>query len=215
MWAISASPLVFTATIMNCSAPPPPPHPTCDLSLVTQLSLKTCTRDVNFGCVSNVAEMWVADGCRGVFACDGMNVTCDAMGGGNNTCACAPPSPDVTCTPWLSPLQQEILLNTEILAVNQDVTPQGRPVAGANPAAGAWARALSDGSVGVALFNGLDAPASLSVDFGACGWPAGTAADVRDLWAHADLGVFTGRYPASGGVPVAPHATRMLRVTKA
>ena len=38
---------------------------------------------------------------------------------------------------------------------------------------------------------------------------------MRDLWAKKTLGVFDGRYPASGGVTVAPHEAKMLRVTPA
>ena len=45
--------------------------------------------------------------------------------------------------------------------------------------------------------------------------PATQRATVRDLWAKKTLGVFDGRYPASGGVTVAPHEAKMLRVTPA
>ena len=39
---------------------------------------------------------------------------------------------------------------------------------------------------------------------------AGTArAAVRDLWAHADLGTFTGAYTASA---IAPHESRVLKI---
>jgi alpha-galactosidase len=65
------------------------------------------------------------------------------------------------------------------------------------------------------LYNEGDASISLAVDFAALGWPAGTKAAVRDLWEHKDLGDFTGRYPASGNVTVAPHNTVMLRITPA
>ena len=36
----------------------------------------------------------------------------------------------VTCAPTITDLQREILLNKEVLEINQDVTPQGRPVVG-------------------------------------------------------------------------------------
>ena len=100
----------------------------------------------------------------------------------------------------------------QVLAVNQDVTPQGRPLQAGDLSV--WARMLSDGSAAVALYNQGDFPATLSVSFAALGWPATAAAAVRDLWAHADLGVFTGRYPASGGVSVAPHETHLVRLTQ-
>ena len=77
-----------------------------------------------------------------------------------------------------------------------------------------WARMLSDGSAAVALYNENDVPAQLAVKFADLGWPSGTKAAVRELWAHADLGVFTDAYPATGAVTVAPHESRMLRLTK-
>jgi hypothetical protein len=54
----------------------------------------------------------------------------------------------------------------------------------------------------------------LGFKFSSVGWPAGTAAHVRDLWAHADLGTFTDAYPQTGAVTVAPHETQVFRVTK-
>ena len=49
----------------------------------------------------------------------------------------------------------------------------------------------------------------------ALGAGGGIKATVRDLWAKKTLGVFDGRYPTSGGVTVAPHEAKMLRVTPA
>lgn len=145
MWAISASPLIFTSPIMNC--------------------------------------------------------TSNATGG-------------VACVPWISDVQREILFNDEVIAINQDVTPQGRPVADGDLSV--WARALSDGSAAVSLYNQDDAPAKLAVSFASLGWPAGTTAAVRDLWAHEDMGSFTDRYPAAGTfVTVPPHGTHVVRITPA
>jgi alpha-galactosidase len=96
--------------------------------------------------------------------------------------------------------------------VNQDVTPQGTPVTLGDLTV--WARMLSDGSAAVALYNQEDAPATLAVTFASLGWPAGTSAAVRDLWAHSDAGVFTDRYPTTGGITVAPHETHLVRITK-
>ena len=74
---------------------------------------------------------------------------------------------------------------------------------------------LSDGSAAVALYNENDAPMELFVSFADLGWAAGTSAAARDLWAHADLGTFTDRYPAAGNTrTVAPHESVMLRLTK-
>jgi hypothetical protein len=218
MWALSASPLQITTTIMNCTGPPPPPPaPTCAVALQRQLSLAPCTLGASFGCGADNRSVYTDAGCRGVFTAAGVPtpVTCNVNGTGRHECPFAPPAPpapgSVTCKAWLSDLQREILLNTEVLQVNQDVTPQGRPVVDGDLTV--WARTLSDASIAVALYNEDDAPATLSVDFGSLGWPAGTAARARDLWAHADLGVFTGRYPATGGVTVAPHEAHMVRLT--
>lgn len=75
-----------------------------------------------------------------------------------------------------------------------------------------WARALSDGAFAVALYNEDNQPKDLRVSFGALGAGFETAA-VRDLWARKDLGVFGGGYPAEGGISVAAHETKLLKVT--
>ena len=49
----------------------------------------------------------------------------------------------VTCAPTITDLQREILLNKEVLEINQDVTPQGRPVVGDGKSSlKYWARLL-------------------------------------------------------------------------
>ena len=132
------------------------------------------------------------------------------------------------CRPSLTPLQKEILLNTEAIAINQDVTPAGKllaapaapvcppPADGATAAAMVYARNLSDGSVAVALYNPEDAAVDGSIDFAQLGWSETTTAEVRDLWAHASRGTATGRYPdaaACGSVEVGAHETVLLRLT--
>ena len=210
MWAISASPILFTSPIMNCSAAPAPPAPSCNVTLKAQHSTTACTLGKSYGCWAENQTMWTSGGCRGEFTCDGTDVVCDVDGNGVHSCPCGPAA-NVTCVPWISDVQREVLFNAEVIAVNQDVTPQGRPLVDGNLAV--WARHLSDGSVAVALYNENDATASLSVSFAALGWPSGTTATARDLWAHADLGSFTDNYPATGGVSVAPHETHVVRLT--
>ena len=107
-----------------------------------------------------------------------------------------------------------------MLAINQDVTAAGQHIPQSYPTppptavvARVYARALSDGSVAVAFYNREDATSSAHVDFSKLGWPAGTIAAARDLWAHKDLGEFTDRFPASGDADVEPHATMLLRLT--
>ena len=139
MWAISASPLVVTTPIMNCSYASPVP------------------------------------------------------------------SPDVKCEPWISDLQKEILFNDEIIAINQDVTPQGRPISDSDISV--WARKLTGGDVAVALYNEDDEVKSIGFTLADVGM---AAAYVRDLWRHEDLGTFHESFPA---MQVAPHAATMLRLT--
>ena len=181
------------------------------LALFLQHSNAACTLGSSFGCWAANQTMWTSNGCRGDFTCDGRDVVCDVNSTGTHACACV--GANVTCVPWISDVQREILFNDEVIAINQDVTPQGRPVVDGDLTV--WARMLSDGSAAVALYNAKDTPASLSVAFSSLGWAAGTSGTVRDLWAHADLGAFTDRYPTTGGVAVAPHETHVVRITRA
>merc|ERR1712146_582354 len=150
------------------------------------------------------------DGCRGEFMCNGIPTSCNVMGDGTHDCFCGKPGP-AKCVPWISDLQKEILFNDDVIAINQDVTPQGRPVKDGDLTV--WTRNLSDGSVAVALYNEEDAGQTIGFDAETIGWPAGTAFTARDLWQHKDLGKFSnGIFPAKN---VQPHETVALRVKKA
>eukprot|EP00658_Telonema_sp_P-2_P058724 TRINITY_DN4726_c0_g1_i4.p1 TRINITY_DN4726_c0_g1~~TRINITY_DN4726_c0_g1_i4.p1 ORF type:complete len:401 (-),score=73.61 TRINITY_DN4726_c0_g1_i4:40-1242(-) len=90
MWSISASPLVVTTPIMNCTpgnvsktAPwsSVQDSSSCRIVVKTQLSKATCTKDTSFGCTGN-GGMWTDDGCRGTFLVDGQQVVCDQDGVG-------------------------------------------------------------------------------------------------------------------------------------
>lgn len=211
MWAISASPLQFTSPIMNCSGPAAPAGG-CSATVVTQYSHEPCTNGVTFGCAADGVTMWTANGCRADFTCNNFDVVANTTGGANTSFACYDNS-QVTCTGWITDLQKQILLNTEVIAINQDVTPQGTPVNGAADLT-VWARMLSDGSAAVALYNQEDTIQTISVQFSSLGWTTGTTAAARDLWTHEDLGLFTDRYPSSGGVAVPAHGTHLIRLTK-
>eukprot|EP01048_Picozoa_sp_COSAG05_P010064 COSAG05_NODE_866_length_6876_cov_11.223255_7_plen_276_part_00 len=183
MWAILASPLLFTTPIMNCTAASsstvaaaatdstvaavavavPSPSPVC--TCTKQLSTKAeCIEGKSFGCLPN-GSMW-AVGCRGMFTCDGVaGVKCDVNMPDpprNHTCKCRaspspspspspphhhPSSPPMTpkhCKAYLNEVQQTVLLNKELIAVNQDVTPQGFPTVAGDSSV--WARNLSGSS---------------------------------------------------------------------
>ena len=94
------------------------------------------------------------------------------------------------------------------LAVNQDTTPQGRPVVDGELRI--WARNLSDGTKAVALLNLEYAPQPIELRFAALGWGS-ERVRVRDLWAHTDNGSATG---GLGPITVEPHGTVMLRLSK-
>ena len=105
IWAISASPLVVTTPIMNCSAGyvSDVPHPnwgteledstSCTISLKKQFSNAECTLGTSFGCFDGNHSMWTDHGCRGQFVVDGATVLCDTDGSGRHYCG------QVACTP--------------------------------------------------------------------------------------------------------------------
>ena len=72
-------------------------------------------------------------------------------------------------------------------------------------------------ALGIVLLSGIFGALGVAVtDPRPQGAPGVTKASVRDLWAHADLGVFDGAYPAKGSTrSVAAHATVLLRLTPA
>jgi len=117
------------------------------------------------------------------------------------------------CRPSITDLQKEILFNTEVIAVNQDVTAAGRLLANnsKNGDALIYGRNLTGGDVAVAMYNPLDSTLEGAVDFRMLGWPEGTSVAVRDLWSHTDLGVFQDGYPVKS-VQVEPHTTLLLRL---
>eukprot|EP00040_Diaphanoeca_grandis_P023005 m.124567 g.124567 ORF g.124567 m.124567 type:complete len:580 (-) comp29065_c0_seq7:159-1898(-) len=291
MWAISASPMLVTTPIMNCTAPPnnatittpvQPRQPRgvqhreanagalpCSVTLTKQMSIANCTKGVSFGCIGTLDDkkMWI-NGCRGVFECDGVvgvmanemchtwpkppcnftiactasppppppcgnyttETTCDEAGsrchwnppdGTPNGDKCVdkpkpPPPPPVgpnppkhNCVPMLNAIQKIVLLNTEVIAINQDTTPQGAPLSQHDTSV--WARNMTDGSVAVALYNADDEDKLIGIPcFSALGWKTTAKATVRDLWAHTENGTVTGTLP---NVTVGAHATVVLQLT--
>lgn len=108
----------------------------------------------------------------------------------------------------MSPETLSILLNTEVIAVDQDpLGIQGTPIWDSGRGQQVWLKPLADGSRAVVLFNSAGTAADISVTWEMIGLPAG-AAHVRDLWAHADRGAIEGGYTAT----VAPHGVVMLRI---
>lgn len=111
-----------------------------------------------------------------------------------------------------------ILRNAEVLAVSQDAAQvQGVRVSAPAPAGSeCWARPLAPApgaqtAVAALLLNRAplgSAPTNVTCTWAELGLAAGASAAVRDLYAHADLGVFTGSVSFS----VAPHASLLVKV---
>jgi alpha-galactosidase len=107
-----------------------------------------------------------------------------------------------------APEIKEILMNTDVIAIDQDVLGTGGGQIAADGNIVVWGRPLASGDYAVAIFNrgAQEAPGVVAwKDFGWSG-----KHDVRDLWAHADRGAvgdsFSARIPAHGVV--------MIRVSK-
>jgi hypothetical protein len=108
----------------------------------------------------------------------------------------------------MSSATRTTLTNSEILAVDQDPAgKQGTKVA--EPTAGlqVWSKPVQNGVRVVALLNRNGASAAITAPWSAIGLGSG-AATVRDLWAHADRGSFTGSFAAT----VPSHGVVVLRV---
>ncbi|HUZ47315.1 MAG TPA: glycoside hydrolase family 27 protein [Terriglobia bacterium] len=133
----------------------------------------------------------------------------------------------------MSPEALEILTNREVIAVDQDrLGREGYPIAhykdgkritihvklplprnsklalGGGDDQEVWVKPLAGGAMAVALFNRADTPARISVrwrEIKMRGTP-----QVRDLWAHRDLGRIKNGYSAE----VPGHGVVMLRVSK-
>jgi len=103
---------------------------------------------------------------------------------------------------------KEILTNKEVIAVDQDpLGMQGRRVK-RNGEQEVWSRQLADGSRAVVLFNRGAQEKEISVSWTDIGYPPHLAANVRDLWAHKDLGKLSGSFSAA----VPGHGVVMLTI---
>lgn len=106
---------------------------------------------------------------------------------------------------------KRILTNAEVIAVDQDqLGKQGHRVA-RTAATDVWRKPLSGNALAVALLNRDDRELSVTANWKDLKLKEGAAYAVRDLWQHADLGVFKDSFSAKVG----PHATVMLKLTTA
>ena len=109
---------------------------------------------------------------------------------------------------------RQILLNREAIAVNQDPLGRqgyrlGRHYHGPWEAQ-VWAKPLQDGSIAAGLFNLSDIDRRrIAVAWEAPGLHDRRPCQVRDLWAHQDLGIFTGDFNTC----VDAHDVALIRIT--
>jgi alpha-galactosidase len=109
----------------------------------------------------------------------------------------------------MTPETRQILTNKEVIAVDQDpLGREGRRV-WKDGDLEVWSKEMEDGSRAVTLLNRGPASQDITVKWEQIGYPDHLSAVVRDMWAHKDLGKFTGTFSA----PVGSHAVMMLKVS--
>ena len=109
----------------------------------------------------------------------------------------------------MSAATRDILTNREVIAVDQDsLGVEGWVAEQSAPGLEVWVKPLAGGARAVLLLNRTGAAAAMRADWYAVGLPTGRAR-VRDLWAHADRGTFTGSY----GATVPSHGVVLVTIT--
>ena len=108
----------------------------------------------------------------------------------------------------MSPEIHDILTNKEVIAVDQDELGREGWRVGKNGELEVWAKQLHDGGRAVVLLNRGSSKQSVAVAWEQIGYPAQLGATIRDLWAHKDLGRFTGKFSAT----VESHGVVMVTV---
>jgi hypothetical protein len=120
---------------------------------------------------------------------------------------CVMTSPLVLGTDLNNMSQQtmEIITNHEAIAVNQDMTEQGRLISDYQYPLQVWSKKLNgkqSGERAVVLFNRTNAPSPITVNFSSL--DLGHTVTIRDLWKKEDIGSFNDSYtttvPARGTV---------------
>jgi alpha-galactosidase len=110
---------------------------------------------------------------------------------------------------------RSILLNKEVIDVDQDpLGAQGRIVIDRGYGGQVWVKPLADGSKAVAFVNYTGRELGQYVRWSQIGIPPGPAR-VRDLWAHADMGLHTdlgGNFNERFEVKVPSHGVVLVRI---
>mmetsp|Transcript_3592 Transcript_3592/g.3549 ORF Transcript_3592/g.3549 Transcript_3592/m.3549 type:complete len:414 (+) Transcript_3592:69-1310(+) len=114
----------------------------------------------------------------------------------------------------LSVEKASILLNTEVIAINQDpLFIAGERIRNDNETTGGqlWSRPLSNGDICVILYNsGQHDNVPIAVSWSEIGWSNDDNVSIRDLWLHEELGVMKQGYERN----INAHDIAMLRLTK-
>jgi alpha-galactosidase len=100
---------------------------------------------------------------------------------------------------------RSILLNRDVIAVDQDPLGQQGQRVWKSGETEIWTKPLAGGAKAVLLFNRGETPAVIRATASELGFAA-RRAKVRDLWAHKELGRWTGALSAS----VEPHGVAMF-----
>jgi len=109
----------------------------------------------------------------------------------------------------MTPEIRDILTNKEVIAVDQDpLGREGRRV-WKDGDLEIWSKPMQDGSRALVLLNRGESSREITVSWEQIGYPAHLDAAVRDLWAHKELGKFTGKFSA----PVESHGVVTVRVS--
>merc|ERR1711933_505507 len=119
----------------------------------------------------------------------------------------------------MTDIMKKVLLNTEIIAVNQQVTPGGNVAydwdcKGPDGSCQVWTRTVAeDDTIAVVLLNIDDKEHGITIDFSRLdmGWNNMTEVAIRDLWQHKDIGNFKGMY--SPNDEVAAHGSLFYKLT--
>ncbi len=108
----------------------------------------------------------------------------------------------------MPPEIRDILINKEVIAVDQDPLGSEGHRAWKGGDLEVWSKQQQDGSRAVVLLNRGSSEQIIPVKWEQIGYPGHLAATVRDLWAHKELGKFTGQF----STPVPPHTVVMVTV---
>ncbi len=106
----------------------------------------------------------------------------------------------------LDAFTMNLLTNSEVLAIDQDVWGKQAQRIDSNDSSQVWIKDLSDGSKAVALFNLSSSYRQVKVDWKVLGLKEKQT--VRDLWRQKEIGTFKNSFSSW----IAPHGVRLLKI---